>query len=512
VREKLIEIKDITKSFPGVQALKGVSFDIYKNTVHCVVGANGAGKSTFIKILTGALKKTSGKILLNGKEFNPSSTKDAMNAGMSVLFQELNVVEQLTVEQNLTLGIERNIFGFIKKTRDIEKAKEILQSMDSSIGLNQLASSLSTAQKQLIEITKAISSEADVIVMDEPTASLTEEENQRLFETIEQLKKKDVTVIFISHRLSEIFQIGDSVSVFRDGEMVETKLVSDLSESGDEGESTAALVKLMLGKVVVEKYIPSNIDKQDKILELTNVNTSKLTDINFELFKGEILGFYGLIGSGKTEIARALYGMDQVNGEIKIHGKPIELKDPRVAIKSGLAMVPEERRTEGLFTLLPIKDNISVMNPEPILRNWGITSKTKERNLAKKYIDQVKIVARDEDQVVAYLSGGNQQKVVVAKCLNAESKILLLDEPSRGIDVGAKEEIHNIIRKLSKEGTSIIVFSSELPEIVNLCDRIVLMHEGRIKQILQNEDGIDTENIIHIVASGEEISNETKPS
>jgi ribose transport system ATP-binding protein len=508
VREKIIEIKDITKSFPGVQALKGVSFDIYKNTVHCVVGANGAGKSTFIKILTGALKKTSGKILLNGKEFNPSSTKDAMNAGMSVLFQELNVVEQLTVEQNLTLGIERNIFGFIKKTKDIAKAKEVLQTMDSSIGLDQLASSLSTAQKQLIEITKAITSEADVIVMDEPTASLTEEENQRLFETIEQLKKKDVTVIFISHRLSEIFQIGDSVSVFRDGEMVETKAVKDLSESGDEGESTAALVKLMLGKVVVEKYVPSKIDKQDKILELTNVSTVKLENINFDLFKGEILGFYGLIGSGKTEIARALYGMDQVNGEIKIHGKPIELKDPRVAIKSGLAMVPEERRTEGLFTLLPIKDNISVMNPEPILRNWGITSKTKERNLAKKYIEQVKIVARDEEQVVAYLSGGNQQKVVVAKCLNAKSKILLLDEPTRGIDVGAKEEIHNIIRQLSKEGTSIIVFSSELPEIVNLCDRIVLMHEGRIKQIMQNEDGIDTENIIHIVASGEEISNE----
>lgn len=512
MREKIIEIKDISKSFPGVQALKGVSFDIYKNTVHCVVGANGAGKSTFIKILTGALKKTSGKILLNGKEFNPSSTKDAMNAGMSVLFQELNVVEQLTVEQNLTLGIERNIFGFIKKTKDIEKAKAVLQSMDSSIGLNQLASNLSTAQKQLIEITKAITSEADVIVMDEPTASLTEEENQRLFETIEQLKKKDVTVIFISHRLSEIFQIGDSVSVFRDGEMVETKAVSDLSESGDEGESTAALVKLMLGKVVVEKYVPSQIDNQDKILELIDVSTSKLHNINFDLFKGEILGFYGLIGSGKTEIARALYGMDQVSGEIKINGEPIELKGPRVAIKSGLAMVPEERRTEGLFTLLPIKDNISVMNPEPILRNWGITSKTKERNLAKKYIEQVKIVARDEEQVVAYLSGGNQQKVVVAKCLNAQSKILLLDEPSRGIDVGAKEEIHKIIRQLSKEGTSIIVFSSELPEIVNLCDRIVLMHEGRIKQIMQNEDGIDTENIIHIVASGEEISNETTPS
>ena len=503
MQEKIIEIKNLKKSFPGVTALKDVSFDIFRNTVHCIVGENGAGKSTFIKILTGALRRSEGTIIYDGRDFNPNSTKDAMNAGMSVLYQELNVVEQLTVEQNLTLGIEKKTFGFIKKNTAIDKTYDVLRSMDNSIGLNQLASDLSTAQKQLIEITKAITADANVIVMDEPTASLTEEETQILFETIALLKQQNVTVIFISHRLNEIFQIGDYVTVFKDGQMVATKPVSELSESGDEGQASAELVKMILGKVVVEHYMPSQIDWDTKVLELKAVKTDKLHDINFELFKGEILGFYGLVGSGKTEIARALYGMDPIEGQIVISGKPLDVSSPRIAIRNGLAMVPEERRTEGLFTLLPIKDNISIMNPKPITQ-YGLTSRTRERNLARKFIERVRIVARDEEQVVAYLSGGNQQKVVVAKCLNAQSRILLLDEPTRGIDVGAKEEIHNIIRQLSKEGTSIIVFSSELPEIVNLCDRIVLMYEGRIKTIMPNSENIDTENIIHIVASGEE--------
>lgn len=503
MHEKILEIKNLTKTFPGVIALKDVSFDILKNTVHCVVGANGAGKSTFIKILTGALKRSQGKILYGGREFNPGNTKDAINAGMSVLFQELNVVDQLTVEQNLTLGIEKTSMGFIRKTPALNKAFEVLKLMDRSIGLGQMVADLSTAQKQVIEITKAVSSDADIIVMDEPTASLTEDETSRLFATIDKLKQQNVTVIFISHRLNEIFQIGDYVTVFRDGEMVATKAVSELSESGHEGQASAELIKMMLGKVVAEHYVPSQIDHDTKVLELKDVNTDKLHNINFELFKGEILGFYGLVGSGKTEIARVLYGIDPVEGEIKVEGRPLDIKNPRMAIRNGLAMVPEERRTEGLFTLLPIKDNISMMNPKPIT-SYGITSRARERSLARKFIDRVKIVARDENQVVAYLSGGNQQKVVLAKCLNAESRILLLDEPTRGIDVGAKQEIYKIIRQLSKEGTSIIVFSSELPEIVNLCDRVILLYEGRVKDVVRNSESIDTEKIIHIVASGEE--------
>jgi len=499
--EKLIEIRNLSKYFPGVVALKDVSFDIFKNTVHCIVGENGAGKSTLIKILTGALKRSEGKIKYNGKEYEPHSTRDAMNAGMSVLFQELNVVDQLTVGQNLTLGVEKSRFGFIRKSDKAAQSSEVLKSMDPSISLNEQVLYLSVAQKQVIEITKAITSDANVIVMDEPTAALSEEETERLFEIIKGLKEKNVTVIYITHRLSEIFQIGDYVTVFRDGQMIGTRSVSELSYCRDEVESCAELIKMMLGKVVVEHYVASTVDYNNEVLELTDVSNNKLHDISFALYRGEILGFYGLVGSGKTEIVRVVYGLDESEGSIEIQGKMVQVKDPRTAIVKGISMVPEERRTEGLFTKLSIRENIPIMNMKTVSR-YGIASKKKERQIARKYIDEVHIIARDEDQEVALLSGGNQQKVVVSKCLNAESAILLLDEPTRGIDVGAKEEIHNIIRQLSSEGASIIVFSSELPEIINLCDRIILLYDGKIKSEIKNGEDIDTERIMHIVTGG----------
>jgi ABC-type sugar transport system ATPase subunit len=501
MEEKLIEINNLSKYFPGVVALKDVSMQILKNTVHCIVGENGAGKSTLIKILTGALRKSEGKILYKGKEYEPHTTKAAMNAGMSVLFQELNVVNQLTVRQNLTLGVEESRLGFIRKTDRAAQSYEVLKSMDPSIGLNDHVDDLSVAQKQVIEITKAITSDADVIVMDEPTASLSEEETERLFTIIKGLKKQNVTVIYISHRLSEIFQIGDYVTVFRDGQMIGTKSVSELSYCRDEVESCAELIKMMLGKVVVEHYVPSRIDYDSKVLVLKNVSNTKLQDIGFTLYKGEILGFYGLVGSGKTEIARAIYGLDESEGIIEIQGELVDVKNPRAAITRGISMVPEERRTEGLFTKLSIRENISIMNMKTVSR-YGIASKKKERRLARKFIDKVRIVARDEEQKVALLSGGNQQKVVVSKCLNAESAVLLLDEPTRGIDVGAKDEIHNIIRELSGEGASIVVFSSELPEIINLCDRIILLYDGKMMSELKNGENIDTEQIMHIVTGG----------
>jgi ABC-type sugar transport system ATPase subunit len=283
--------------------------------------------------------------------------------------------------------------------------------------------------------------------------------------------------------------------------MIGTRSVSELSFCRDEVESYAELIKMMLGKVVVEHYVPSTVDYNSKVLGLTDVSNKKLHDISFALYKGEILGFYGLVGSGKTEIVRVVYGLDESEGSIEIQGKMVQVRDPRTAIVKGISMVPEERRTEGLFTKLSIRENIPIMNMKTVSR-YGIASKRKERQIARKYIDEVHIVARDEDQRVALLSGGNQQKVVVSKCLNAESAILLLDEPTRGIDVGAKEEIHNIIRQLSSEGASIIVFSSELPEIINLCDRIILLYDGKIKSEMKNGEGIDTERIMHIVTGG----------
>jgi ribose transport system ATP-binding protein len=497
IREPMIRIKDISKSFPGVQALKNVSFDIYKNTVHCIVGENGAGKSTLIKILTGVFRQSEGKIFLGGREYNPRSTRDAMDLGMSVLFQELNVVDQLTVEQNLMLGRERNSLGFILKAVDTESIFGILQSLDRSISPKQKVGDLSVAQKQVVEITRAISTKASVIIMDEPTASISEDEVERLFEIIKNLRKQNITVIYISHRLSEIFEIGDYVTVLRDGMMIDTKPIPELS-------SRAELIKMMIGKELTEVYAPNPVDYSSKVLEVNGLSNKKLKNVSFDLHRGEIIGFYGLVGSGKTEIGKALYGVDSKEGSIQVNGKKIAVQKPIFAIQNGMALVPEERRAEGLFTRLSLRENVSIMNLKKISR-FGISSKSRERSLAKTYIRKLRIAARDEEQIVSLLSGGNQQKVVVSKCLNADSHILLLDEPTRGIDVGAKEEIHNIIRDLSRAGNSIIVFSSELPEILNLCDRIFLLFEGEIKAVIKNGSQVDREKIMHIVTSGEEM-------
>lgn len=514
--ETLISIKELYKQYPGVQALNNVSFDIKRNTVHCIVGENGAGKSTLIKILAGAVQRTKGDITINGKSFNPKSTRDAMKSGMSVLFQELNVIDQLTVEENLTLGMEQHKLGFIKKTDNQKKLKDILSSMDKNITLSQKVSELSVAQKQVVEITKSIATNSDVIIMDEPTAAITEGEIAKLFKVIKNLRKQNVTVIYISHRLTEIFEIGDYVTVMRDGCMIDTRPIYEFagcSESYDEAtnqmvrtveeeESCKDLIRMMLGKIVVTGYIPNPVLSDSIALSVKNVSNHKLKNISFDLYKGETLGFYGLVGSGKSEIARAIYGVDSIHeGQIEMDGVKVDFKDPKEAIYENISLVPEERRTEGLCTMLNIRENSTLMNMDSVSRS-GIIDKGQERTLVKDYISKLQIACRDENQKVSLLSGGNQQKVVLAKCLNSKPKIFLLDEPSRGVDVGAKEEIHNIVRELAREGVSSIVFSSELPEIMNLCDRIILLYEGEIKQVLKNGGNHDYEEILHIVTGG----------
>ncbi|MCP4400573.1 MAG: sugar ABC transporter ATP-binding protein [bacterium] len=493
--DALIEVREIEKRFPGVQALKKISFDIRRNTVHCIVGENGAGKSTFIKILTGALAKSKGEIRLAGKSFEPKSIRDAMAGGISVLYQELNVVDELTVEENLTLGKEQHHYGFVKKHENLARVEEILKGLDETIALNMPVGDLSVAQKQVIEIAKALSTDCSVFVMDEPTAALSEEEVRRLFLVIEKLKQDGITVVYISHKLSEIFEIGDYVTVFRDGEMVGTERVAEISNAGE-------LVKMMLGKIVIEHYIPSKTDRSEKILEAKNLVNEKLRHVSFDLYKGEILGFYGLVGAGKTEVARVLYGLDEYRGELLIQGKPATFSHVREALKAGFSMVPEERRVDGIFGLLSIRANIPMMRIGSILKN-GLIDRKKENILADGYMKSMSIAAKDREQKVAFLSGGNQQKVVISKCLNREGDILLMDEPTRGVDVGAKQEIHNLIRTLANEGKGVIVFSSELPEIVHLCDRIVLMHDGAVGDVMNNSSDIDSDRIMAVVAGGE---------
>jgi ribose transport system ATP-binding protein len=490
----VLQIKNLIKDFPGVRAVNDVSFDIKCNTIHCLVGENGAGKSTLIKILTGAYERTDGTILLNGEEYCAKNPKDAREKGISTLYQELNVVDQLTVEQNLTLGIEDSRFGFLQKTDKIKNIVAVLKDLEPSINPKEKVARLSVAKKQIIEIAKAVASETDIIIMDEPTAALSESEVTRLFTIIKRLKEKGVTVIYISHRLDEIFTLGDCVTVMRDGKHVATKPIAEVRDRSE-------LVQMMIGKAVIESYRPKEKQSDEAILELKAVSNHKLHDISLTVSKGEIIGFYGLVGAGKTELARAIYGADAYTGDILLNGKKLG-NTPGKTIRAGIALVPEERRTQGLFTLLTIKHNISVMNMKKISK-YGLINSQQERNTAKHFINQLNIKTDTMDKETSKLSGGNQQKVVFSKCLFANADLLILDEPTRGIDVGAKAEIYSIIRELAKEGKTILFFSSELPEILHSCDRIVLLYEGDIKAEMRNREGIDVQDIMHIVTGGD---------
>ncbi|MCP4402795.1 MAG: sugar ABC transporter ATP-binding protein [bacterium] len=492
--ENVLEIRGLVKDFPGVKAVNNISFDIKRNTVHCLVGENGAGKSTLIKILTGAYARTDGKILLNGEEYDPHNTRDAKQKGISTLFQELNVVDQLTVEENLTLGMEDTTFGFLRRTDKINKMVSVMNSIEPSITPRQLVSTLSVAKKQIVEIARAVAAESDIIIMDEPTAAITESEIARLFAVIKSLRENNVTVIYISHRLDEIFEIGDNVTVMRDGRHIDTKPVAQIRDRSE-------LVKMMIGKTVFEQYTPREDECQDTILQAKQLSNHKLKDISFDVHAGEIVGFYGLVGAGKTELARAIYGADEYEGEIVFKGRKLPSAPDKV-IAAGIALVPEERRSQGLFTILTIRSNVPVMNMTKISRA-GFINDAISRDVAIEYVDKLNIATNSIEKEAAKLSGGNQQKVVFSKCLFADADLLMLDEPTRGIDVGAKSEIYSIIRRLSKEGKTIIIFSSELPEVMNICDSIYLLYDGSLKSAMRNGPDVNSENILHIVTGGE---------
>ena len=492
--ENVLEIRDLVKDFPGVRAVNNVSFDIKRNTVHCLVGENGAGKSTLIKILTGAYTRTSGRILLNGNEYTPHSTRDAKQKGISTLFQELNVVDQLTVEENLTLGMEDTTFGFIRKTDKINTMVSVMNSIEPSIKPQQLVSTLSVAKKQIVEIAKAVAAESNIIIMDEPTAAISESEIARLFSIIKNLRANNVTVIYISHRLDEIFEIGDFVTVMRDGAHIDTKPVAQIQDRSE-------LIKMMIGKTVFEQYAPREGHCEDVLLQAKHLTNHRLNDVSFDIHAGEIVGFYGLVGAGKTELARAIYGVDEYEGEIIFKGKKLQ-PAPEKAIAAGIALVPEERRSQGLFTILTIRGNVPVMNMGKISR-FGFIDDALEKAVTAEYIHKLKIATNTIEKEAAKLSGGNQQKVVLSKCLFADADLLMLDEPTRGIDVGAKSEIYSLIRQLSKEGKTIMIFSSELPEIMNICDSIYLLYDGHLKATLRNGCDVDSEKILHIVTGGE---------
>jgi len=470
-----------------------VSFSIEKSAVHCLVGENGAGKSPLVKMLTGALDPTSGSMTANGKDYRPNNPQDARERGIATLFQELHVVDELTVLENLTLGMEQSRFGFMIKSGLEERVVQTLAAIEPSIDPAARVSTLGVAQKQIIEIARAASSGASVIIMDEPTAALSEREVARLFEVIRRLRETDVTVIYISHKLDEIFQLGDAVTVLRDGKHIATKRLADVNGRSE-------LIEMMIGRNVFQNYTARDTISNEPVMVANGLTNKLLDDVSFTINRGEIVGFYGLVGAGKTEIARAIFGADKVSGSIQFKGKTVGVS-PKKSIAAGIALVPEERRTEGLFTSLTIRENIPVMNLDK-LSDHGVLRAAVERDAATEYVSKLNIATDSIDKYTEKLSGGNQQKVVLAKCLYSEAEMLLLDEPTRGVDVGAKAEIYDIIKNLADKGNSVAVFSSELEEVLGICDRIFLLYSGSLEAEIANGPDVDANHILNVFKCG----------
>lgn len=477
MEEAILEIKNVTKRFPGVTALKEVSFNVNKGEIHALVGENGAGKSTLIKILSGVNSLEEGELYLHGEQVRFSKPIEAIEKGISVVHQEIKLVSTLSAAENIFIGRPvLNKLGLLDRKQLNKNARNLLDSIGADI-INEktIVSRLSIAEQQMVEICKALSYNSEIIIMDEPSATLTNKELTLLFKILNNLKKMGITVIYISHRLEEIFEIADRVTVLRDGRHIYTGNVSEVDRK--------KLISMMVGRELENEYPKEFFERGEPILEVRSLNRpGVLKNISFTLYKGEILGFAGLVGSGRTELARTIFGADynkNITGEIIIKGKPAAIRRVQNATKHGIALIPEDRKSQGLVLGMSIKQNISMANIRRI-KAKGFLSRRKEAILAKNYIQALRIVTPDENRQVRNLSGGNQQKVVIAKWLAADSEIMILDEPTRGVDVGAKAEIYKLLNTFIKEGKAVIMISSEMPEIIGMCDRVLVFREGSI--------------------------------
>lgn len=474
VGDVILTMKDIDKSFVGVHALNMAQLELKSGEVHALMGENGAGKSTLMKILTGIYSKDSGTITYEGKEIEYKNPKEAQNAGIVIVHQELNMMNHLTVAQNIFIGREDMNGKIINDKKMVEEAQKLFDLLNIDINPREMMGRLTVGKQQMCEIAKAISTEAKVIVFDEPTAALTETEINELFKIIKDLRNKNIGIIYISHRMDEIKKITDRVTVMRDGEYVGTLISKDCTKDD--------IIQMMVGRVVYEDpKQKSNVPADAPIvLKVENLNAGKLVrNVSFELHKGEILGFSGLMGAGRTETARVLFGADKKDsGDIYVNGKKVDIKSPADAVKCGIGYLSEDRKRYGVIVEKTVAENTTMANLEAFSKGIFI-DKQKEREAAQKYVDALKTKTPSVDQEVRNLSGGNQQKVVIGKWLARDSEILIFDEPTRGIDVGAKSEIYTLMNELVKEGKSIIMISSELTEVLRMSDRIVIMCEGR---------------------------------
>lgn len=466
----ILTLKNITKEFPGVKALDDVTINIERGTIHGLVGENGAGKSTLIKVLAGIYQPNKGEIILDGKPCRFNSPIEARRAGISVVHQEIKLAEPLSVAENMFLGNVQLKNGLVDWKGMRRRAREIVEDLGMDIDINAQVSSLTVAKKQIVEIMHAINNNSRILIMDEPSAVLTDRELEVMFRIVKQLRDKGITIIYISHRLDEIFGLCSNVSVLRDGCHIDTIPVASVDRQG--------LINMMVGREMGQEYPKEVGNVGGTILEVKNLSRGILQDISFEVKSGEVFGISGLVGAGRTELARAILGIDKPeSGEVYVRGKKVHYRTFADAIRDGLGLIPEDRKLQGLVQIMSVKRNTTLVNMKRVLRA-GVISSSLEEKLSKEYADKLHVVTPSMETEVQYLSGGNQQKVVIAKWLFQNSEILFLDEPTRGIDVGAKAEIYRLINRMAKEGKTIIMISSEMPELLGLCDRIMVMHEG----------------------------------
>lgn len=481
--EKALEMKNIFKSFGGVHALKDVSFHAYRGKVNVLMGENGAGKSTLMRVLAGAITRDSGRIFVDGTEQEISRPQDSRKAGIAMIYQELNLVPQMSVEANMNLGNEWvRTAGFVKIKDSVKRAQALLDEYDLDIDAKAEVSSLSIAEQQMLEIAKALASDARIIVMDEPTSSLTAKEVNSLFRIISRLTSENRTVIYISHRMEEVFKIGDYVTVMRDGATVGEWPISQVTQSG--------LISYMVGRDIRNMFPKEPVPIGDVVMSVKSLTHKGLfEDVSFEVRKGEILGFSGLVGAGRTEVALTVFGALHADaGEIFLHGERVHIRSPKDAIDHKIVYIPEDRKTLALDLNAKISDNIALGVLDMICGKTGFVNKAAENRLCAEQKERFRIKTPDMSFPAGSLSGGNQQKVVLAKWLSRDVDVIILDEPTRGIDVGSKEEIHRLIVSLAREGKAIIMISSELPEVLGMSDRVVVMYEGRVMGEVEADD------------------------
>ena len=489
----LLKMEHIHKRFPGVYALNDVSLELKAGEVHALLGENGAGKSTLIKVLGGIYSADEGEIYVEGKKVQINGVKDAQNNGVAIIHQELVLVPHMTVAENIFLGRESGAGIFVDHKKMTEDAQALLDAHEMNVNANALIKDLTIAQQQMVEIVKAISYNSKILVMDEPTSSISDKEVAFLFKTMRGLTAKGVGIIYISHKMSELEEICDRVTIMRDGQYVGTEVVKETTKDD--------LIAMMVGRELTNYYTRDYLEPGEVILKCDHISDGKMVkDASFEVHKGEIVGFAGLVGAGRREAMKCIFGLTKdYKGEVEIKGKKVHVHKPGEAMKYGLALVPEDRKMEGLYKVQSVKYNSTIEILDQFMHGVSVDDK-KETEITQKYIDMMATKTPTQEQVIGNLSGGNQQKVMISRWLATNPDILILDEPTRGVDVGAKSEIYAIMNELVKQGMSIIMISSELPEIINMSDRVYVMAEGVVAGCLNHEE-VTQESIMQLAAN-----------